>query len=320
MEEALERLRQLNGELAAGTSDPERVPLSERARVEHDLAWALQNLGHTEEALALRESPLREHLGPEAKAIGLANLARTMHRLGREDEAEVLYHDAIVLLSEVYGADSPRVGLVKGNLGSFHYGAGRLVEAEAALREAVELLEGSLDPAHPLLGVYLSSYSGVLANQGRLADAEPLNVRAVEILTAVRGPSHEDTISALNNLAFLHSDLGQWSDAAREYAAVAEAFAATDGETFWRTVLSNAYAGECFVLAGDVETGAALLHAALGAAHATFGASDVTDSVVRAGERAFVAPEHAAQLERWRSACASPAGDGAVSGSNDFEQ
>ncbi|MFO0635981.1 MAG: tetratricopeptide repeat protein, partial [Nannocystaceae bacterium] len=155
---ALELSAQAGAALPADTHDPFAL----------EQAWGLvlsthdrpsEALPHIERALAL----LDEHPSddPSDRAEATANLGFVLGRLGRLDEAEPLWLEAVATYEAELGPHNARVILLLSNLGAAARGLGRLDEAAARYGRAIELVRSGDGERHP-------SYPDLLHNVGRL--------------------------------------------------------------------------------------------------------------------------------------------------------
>jgi hypothetical protein len=88
-------------------------------------------------------------------------------------------------------------------------GAGQTIEADAALAEARALADQHLHADHPQRLGIAAIWAGVLQKRGEHAEC----LRICEEIAAARertlGPNHPSTFLAWNNLAAMHTELGQ---------------------------------------------------------------------------------------------------------------
>lgn len=152
---------------------------------EHDAA-----LADGEEALALCRA--RDPFCNDV-AIALNDVGSILRELGRSDEAEARYQEALALARRLDYADG--VATYTNNLAELAVARGRPAEAEALAREALIRAEplGSRD----LIASCCTNLAVALAAQGRGAEGRPYAERAVEFRTALRAPDLHEAQAAL---------------------------------------------------------------------------------------------------------------------------
>jgi tetratricopeptide (TPR) repeat protein len=172
-------------------------PARERA-----IAIRLRGLGHEladerDAALAAGEEVLAlfraRDPGRADVALALNDVARRLHWLGRHDEAEARYREALAL--------ARRVGYVEGvatytaNLAELALDRGRPAEAEALACEALALA-GPLG-RRDFIGDCCTHLARALAAQGRGVEGRPHAERAVDLLATLRAPKLLNAQAAL---------------------------------------------------------------------------------------------------------------------------
>jgi predicted TPR repeat methyltransferase len=151
-----------------------------------NLGGTLQDLGRLEEA----EASYTQAIGLKPDYVEAHyNLGITLQKLGRLDEAEVSYTQAIVFKPDYAEAHS--------NLGATLQELGRLDEAEASYTQAI-VLKPDYTEAHNNLGV-------MLQEQGRLDEAEASLRQAIALIP--------DYAEAHNNLGITLQRLGRLEEA-----------------------------------------------------------------------------------------------------------
>lgn len=217
----------------------EAQPLAERA-----LAGREQVLGpkHLETATALthlatilrnrRELARAETLNARALAIaeatpdpGHPDLAQIVSEMGalamtRADlvKAEPFYQRALGIWEQTLGLNHLHVAKGLNNLAAVHGQRGNHAKAEAALRRALAIREQALGADHPDLNVTLILLGNVHFVQKRYDQAAPHYQRVLRVLDqapAQANPQH--LIPVLNNLASIHTELGEYAQAESLY-------------------------------------------------------------------------------------------------------
>lgn len=144
-----------------------------------EAAWAAGELEAAAEAWT-EAVEIARGAGAPGLRLGrsLDDLALALHRLGRHEEAERLYREAIGVWRGVLGPDQPRLGTTMHNLATMLIETGRAAEAKPLLRETIDLWERRLGPAHPALARAMRSWAVVLRREGRHAEADAAIARA----------------------------------------------------------------------------------------------------------------------------------------------
>lgn len=241
-DQALQEARALSADaqrLVTAGKFTEAQPLAERA-----LAGREQVLGptHPEIATALthlatilrnrRELARAETLNNRALAIaeatpdpGHPDLAQIVSEMGalamtRADlvKAEPFYQRALGIWERTLGSNHLHVAKGLNNLASVHGQRGNHAKAEAALRRALTIREQALGLDHPDLNVTLILLGNVHFMQKRYDQAAPHYqrvLRALDQAPAQANPQH--LIPVLNNLASIHTELGEYAQAENLY-------------------------------------------------------------------------------------------------------
>jgi Flp pilus assembly protein TadD/SAM-dependent methyltransferase len=160
------------------------------AEAHSNLANTLQELGRSDEAEASYKQAIA--LKPDY-AEAHSNLGNTLNELGRLDEAEASYTQAIAL--------KPDFAEAHYNLGVTLKELGRLEEAEASYTQSIAL-KPDFAEAHSNLGIMLQEL-------GRLEDAEASHTQAIAF--------KPDYAEAYNNLGVTLQELGRLDGACSTY-------------------------------------------------------------------------------------------------------
>jgi tetratricopeptide (TPR) repeat protein len=166
----------------------------------HQFAWKILGavLGQTNRmSAALNANQRAAQLAPQ-DAEAHNNLGNTFKKLGRLDETEASYTQAIVLKADYVEAHC--------NLGNILQELGRLKEAEASYRQAI-VLKSDYVEAHCNLG-------NILQELGRLEEAEASYRQAIAL--------KPDFPQSHNNLGTTLKDLGRLAEAEASYRRALE--------------------------------------------------------------------------------------------------
>jgi len=191
-----------------------------RRIVEDELAWRLERYGpeHIETAIAYKEhadllknlgdgvGALRSaqraleateaSLGPDSprRAFPLISIATSLEMLGRIDEADPAFREAVAL-TQRHGNRVDRMGVLN-NLGMFLRRAGRHEEALVPLRESLEIREGTPGVSPVRVASGRSALGLTYLEMGRVGEAEALLGQAVQALEQNLGPHSARTLAA----------------------------------------------------------------------------------------------------------------------------
>lgn len=195
---------QMNLRLYDGRHPRIASSLSNLAGIERLRGKPKEALEHHHRALAM----LQDLLGPEHPRLAglLYNLALTHHRdLGRPQEAEALYRQAIEILRNGVGDDHVSLGFFRVGLGSALGELGRHREAEEQLRQALDLFSrlsrGGAEGRNAAMAK--SELATLFLRQGRVQEAEDLLLPSYRVLKETLGEDHRVTLRAAEALAEL---------------------------------------------------------------------------------------------------------------------
>ena len=146
-------------------------------------------------------------------ATSLNNLATTLEKEGRKEEAEALYLRALKMTRSALGDAHPAMVTRYNNLAEFYRATGRLEAAEPMFKKAMAVAEASLGRDHPEVALTGSNLARVYADLKRYPEAEELYKRAITVTEAAWGPDHPQISTRLYNLATLYVTEGRTKEA-----------------------------------------------------------------------------------------------------------
>jgi tetratricopeptide (TPR) repeat protein len=150
---------------------------------------ALQE-GRLEEAERLLIAALEqaEKYGKEDLRVADAanDLAVVYATAGRNKEAELLFHRALVIGEKGLGTDHPGVGATVQNLGILYATQQQFDDAEPLLQRALAINMKQFGVNHARTALTLKTLSSFYAIQGQLSEAEQLIQKSLSILEANR--------------------------------------------------------------------------------------------------------------------------------------
>lgn len=207
--------------------------------VESNLLRVLELEGRFAEALPQRlamlakEKQLLAETTPETLAFHTNFTGLDYRELGRFEEAEATFREALAMWARIHGTDdSPDSASARMNLGITLGLRGRLVEAEAAMRRGIAIRVAHEPPGSMTLNLSRGELGQVLRLQGRFADARKEHTEAVAAYSAALASAGETVHPTLATLLAMRAE-SELDDGA---AGAAEA-TASDALTMARRVL-----------------------------------------------------------------------------------
>lgn len=186
------------------------INLADLQRIDGDLSAA--------ESLLKRAKFIQECVfGMEAPGVAatLTDLGRVVAKLRRFEEAEVLYQNALDILSN---HDLPQhIATVLNNLGRLYVKQSKFELARVSLRQSIAILEGIESDSSQST---MSELAAALTNMATISDhkdAAPLFDRALQLRKAMYGESHSEFAAALNNYGSWFQSDGQYSEAEKYF-------------------------------------------------------------------------------------------------------
>jgi tetratricopeptide (TPR) repeat protein len=228
-----------------------------RLNVLNTLAVVLDNSGeeHREEAARLYQEALEGMKAIGHKKDGIAstmgNLAVTLTRLGRKEEAEKLLRDALDLQVEALGPRHPFVGVRHNSLAFNLMGQARYDDAEPHLRAALDIQRETLGD-HIDTGISLYNLAQNLGYQGKWEEGEPLLDEAIKLFIEAGGDRHPHVAAARGVKARLLESQKRYLEAAetrRQLAShweIVEGLASTKAVNERDSVAVNLYRAEAW--------------------------------------------------------------------------
>ena len=162
---------------------------------ENRSVWAMY-LPHALAALELRDQSADDAGTSEL----LLNIGRSSYVLGKYQDAERFYRQALELQTQLLGGEHLDTLSTMNSLGITLERRGRTKEAETIFRHALLSLQ-AFDAAHPLVLACMTSLAVVLTSQGKLAEAETIHRQTLRLRTQLLGMEGIDTLNSASNLA-----------------------------------------------------------------------------------------------------------------------
>lgn len=156
------------------------------------------------------------------RAAALNNLGYVLHRLGRLEEAEAAYREALELRRAVTGEDDPGIARILQNLAEVARSRGQTERAEELHRRALELHRRLLGGEHPDTARTLVGLAALEAEHGDHAAARGHLLQALANLEKSLGPDHPEVVATLSDLAAVAAAAGDLEEAERRYREALE--------------------------------------------------------------------------------------------------
>ncbi len=150
-------------------------------------------------------------------AEALNDVAFTLRKQGRYDEAEPLYRESIAIKRRLLGEDHPAVATSLNNLGVMFGIAGRYDEVGPLFEEALAIRRDRYGEVHPSVGSTLSSLSMLAITQEDYELAVAQQNEALGIFEQLYDGDHPSITNTLLNKAQVRYRQGQFRDAERIY-------------------------------------------------------------------------------------------------------
>lgn len=182
------------------------------------LATVLRIQGHYEQARALLQGCIEfaRNLGEEYRwQLGSAvhELASVVERIDGPRASEPLLREVLSIYQEVLGDDHPETALVRIDLADSLRQMGQFDEAMRLIAEGRRVFGVSYgDAPHPRMGHVLTIESLIFRERHDYQAAERAGREALALRRRLYTGPHRDTVSSLNNLATLLTDMRQYDE------------------------------------------------------------------------------------------------------------
>jgi tetratricopeptide (TPR) repeat protein len=136
-----------------------------------------------------------------------------LQQLGRLDEAEPLFREAMESRRRMLGEEHPSTLISINNMGTLLYRQRKLSEAEPYFREAMRKSASLVGEDHPNTVASINNLGVLLSDMGESAEAELYLRDGLERRRRILGEEHPDTIESVGNLGALLQDVGRYQEA-----------------------------------------------------------------------------------------------------------
>lgn len=252
------------GEAVLGKDDPQTALYLDNQ------AQNLAGLGRYEEARGLHTRALtirRARLGDGLPvAVSLIGLAGDLDALGRTEDAEPLWREALALRERLLPPDAPGVANALHNLAANLVLQRRSAEAEPLFRRAMTIYAAGKRPYERAM--IMVGWAKTLADTGETARAETAYRDALADLRVRLPAGHPRLTEATAGLALVLATRDAGDEALALLSGVLRQDRATLGETHPEVASSLTLVGRALMERGDVAAAAMPLERAVTAAHA----------------------------------------------------
>ncbi|MCC6594117.1 MAG: serine/threonine protein kinase [Xanthomonadales bacterium] len=226
--DAAERL--YRAALAAYAADPGRQ--HDAGEVENDLAALMNDLGRFEAAIPLAESAVANAraLALDAGVLGarLENLGSALQGVGRLDESEVAYRDAIAALEQALPQKTVALAVALNNFALVYRDRQRPQQALALFERAIALREQAFGADHGDLAGPLINAARLRAGLGQVERARADAARALALAEKAFAPDYVGRGHVHLGVAEVALAAGDAPAAARHAQAALDVFARAD--------------------------------------------------------------------------------------------
>ncbi|MFT3987473.1 CHAT domain-containing protein [Aestuariivirga sp.] len=190
-------------------------------------ARAARGVEKYREALALDQESLDhadQYFDPRSATVAFvkSNMAITLMRLDRADEAARQLLDALAIFKRVHGGNDPRVLNIYNNLGMAYEEMSRFGDAADAYRKALALARRSHRDSETEVALQKANLASVLDRAGHSDEAEKLYREAVAAIGASEGTGSELYAHNLGDMGTVLVSTGKYAEAlAAERTALA---------------------------------------------------------------------------------------------------
>ncbi|HWN96115.1 MAG TPA: tetratricopeptide repeat protein [Methylomirabilota bacterium] len=146
-------------------------------------------------------------------SFALHHLAGWLDKLGRPDEAEPLYREALAIRRKEHSETHPEVVVLTKDLAEFHVRHGKLDEAEAGLRDLLSVQRKMLGNENREVAKTLAFLAATLIDNGRPAAGEPLARESLALHRKLFDDRSVEVAGALNDLGVAWYRLGRLDEA-----------------------------------------------------------------------------------------------------------
>lgn len=187
-----------------------------------EAAQELYNKGKYEEAFAramavrqlIRKSAGDNHPNHGLMLVFIGDVSSAM---GRNDEAEKFYREALAIAEKARGASHHEVASALAAIARLYRKVERYAESETLFKRALAMMEKLRGRDHKDVADYYEGLAKLYEDSGRHREAEQFYQRALKIRETAHGPNDTAVAETVGGLAVTKQSLGKYADAEALY-------------------------------------------------------------------------------------------------------
>ncbi|KAJ5716945.1 hypothetical protein N7488_002591 [Penicillium malachiteum] len=197
-----------------------------------DIYQSQSKLGKAETQQRQATEALKGNLGEDHlwTLISMSNLATTLSRQDRWEEANELHTEVVEISRTKLGTDNLHTLSFIANLASVSNNQGRWDESERLQLQVMEIRERKLGKDHPDTIRTMDRLASIDWEQDRFAEAEQLVDQVIEMRKRKLGADHPETLKSMSSLAVAYYNQGLLNEAEAIQIHVMETFKTKYGQ------------------------------------------------------------------------------------------
>lgn len=239
-----------------------------QTQITGDLGVIFDRLGDFETAEVYKRNAVEafdELYGPvhPQSATARNNLALTLNRLRKPNEAAELYQEALEAYRTLYVEQHPNTANTLNNLAQVLLRLERFDEAEQMQRESYAMFESIFGPGHTQVGTAGVNLGRILLASEKPSEAEASLRKALEIQETALSADHQRIFVAREALAAALIRQGKFAEGRQLAESAVDHFSGRYGDEHWRTARSSSVLADALIGTGEYEAAERLLLEAL---------------------------------------------------------
>ncbi len=168
----------------------------------------------------------------------MSSLGAVLKALGKHEDAERTYRQALAKTRKVLGDEHPNVAVVTMNLAEVLVAQDKLSEAEPLFLHALSIIRKTQGDKHEHVAILLSNLAVLLSKSDRLEEAEVHYREAAERFRQLRGDADRRTVDSYDALERTLLKLNKYSESETLFREVLERRRKTLGDKHASTLMS----------------------------------------------------------------------------------